>query len=96
MTPKFTHGNWYVEYVTSNTSQYPYVRTLEGTICEKVDAPGAFDMESAEANAALIASAPSLYAALTALVNAHDEQPAVLTEEEWNAAREALRKATGE
>lgn len=40
------------------------------------------------------AQALSMYKALTALVNAHDEQPPMLTEKEWNAARRVLDRIT--
>ena len=40
-------------------------------------------------------AAPALLAALATLVMAHDEQPPMLTEGEWAAARVAIAKATG-
>jgi hypothetical protein len=45
--------------------------------------------------AAKAAAAPALFNALTALVEAHDQQPAMLTEAEWQAARRALAQAKG-
>lgn len=38
---------------------------------------------------------PVLLEACRALVEAHDEEPSVLTAREWEAARAAIRKATG-
>lgn len=47
------------------------------------------------ANATLIASAPELLEALENLVEAHDQEPPMLTTEEWDLARAAIRKAQG-
>lgn len=41
----------------------------------------------------LIATAPELMNALSALVDAHDEEPSMLTEKEWQDARKAIAKA---
>ena len=43
----------------------------------------------------LHAAAPDLLAALEGLVDAHDEQPAMLTATHWEAARAALAKVRG-
>lgn len=45
-----------------------------------------------EEDARLYAKAPALFKVLQDLVQAHDEEPSMLTEAEWGAAREVLRE----
>jgi hypothetical protein len=112
---KHTPGPW--DYVPSTEHHGPYVTSSVGnTICDcyVMSEPGAFSTasggpskpipflaEMADPNARLIAAAPSMFAALEAIMamgtNPDPKWNASLRcDSMWHAARAAIKKATGE
>lgn len=98
-----TTGPWQIEYDPLSGNTYVigdltanppvYVATIETAPLRKAYAA---PEDSAGANASLIAQAwliPELVDALEELVDAHDQEPSMLTAEEWAKARAVLARA---
>lgn len=90
-TATHTPGPWRALGTVSKTQ---CVRTTDERYEVLVSGPYLTDPER-EANAAIIAEAPALLAALRALVDAHDAEPKELTAAEWDAARTILARLEG-
>ena len=92
MTTKHTPGDW---YVTGEMTRYINVRIGGGLIqevasCGPTEADGGYGSQQ-EANARLIAAAPDLLEALRGVLRIADRKT-----DEFDAARAAIAKATGE
>lgn len=87
-----TPGPWIVYTANGQHDEHPFILQDDGNRPSFVIA---IVKGNVKGNAPLIAAAPDLLWALADLVFAHDQNPSMLTEEEWNAARKALKKARG-
>jgi hypothetical protein len=88
MAPKYTPRPWMAlgfEIVAEGIG-------VIASVCAR--AIRAIPPEERRGNVSLMAGSVDMYEALVALVNAHDEQPPMLTDREWQQARAAIRQAT--